>query len=101
MHYVTLATVRLPQIEENEAENAEVAAEAQRVQEKMQGEILEDFYKRLFIGRATTFARAVASEVEPVMEPFWEQTEDPEYLVFDDHSQEIREQYDHDTRTCV
>lgn len=35
------------------------------------------------------------------MEPFYEQTEDPEYLVFDDYSEELKKEYEKDVRTCI
>ena len=100
MHYVTLAAVSIPPLAENEAENAVVAAEAEAVLEKYKDSFLEEFYRGIYKGRATTFSRAVESAVEMVMEPFYEQSEDPEFLVFEDHTEEIKEEYYHEGMTC-
>lgn len=101
MHFVTLATVEIPHIEEDEELNAEIAAAAERQEKQARTALLAAIYRRKSLPKRTGFSRAVGKALADVMEPFSLNTEDPQYLEFDDCTDEVEDAYHSDTRTCV
>lgn len=101
MHFVTLATVTIPPLEEDEQMNAKVAEEATEYENESKGTYMESYYRSRYQCIATTFRRAVFGAVEQVMEPFWENTEDPACLEFFDRSDDLKEEYEYGTLMCV
>ena len=101
MHFVTLATVEIPHIEENEELNAKIAAAAKRQEKQARTALLAAIYRRKSLPKRTGFSRAVGKALAAVMEPFSLNTEDSKYLEFDDCTDEVEEAYHSDTRTCV
>lgn len=101
MHFVTLATVELPHIEEDEELNAKIAEKAENLKEQAKTDYMAGFYYRQIQSKLSSFSRAVDDALFNVMEPFWLNTENPEYLEFDDYTDEVEDEYHSDSMTCV
>lgn len=104
MHYLTLAAVNIPQYEEehelNEVIDSEIS-ELQRIQsdasENNNSAFISSIMMRLKLSRLiatrTTFAREVLEAIDTAMEPYCESTENPEYLEFEDMTEEAKREY--------
>lgn len=101
MHYVTLATVEIPHVKEEEEMNALIAGAADRLEAQADSDIIKEFFLRRLQSMRTSFSRAVSEAVGEVMDPFCENAEDPRYLEFEDYTDEVEDSYNSDTRTCV
>ena len=102
MHYLTLVTVDIPEIEEDFKENDRVRQAILKMKlikkhrfEKLGKEppLMMDINISNTQAMCSSFARAVDAAVWDVMEPYSENTEDPEYLEFDDRTDEAKEEY--------
>lgn len=101
MHFVTLATVEIPPIKEDEELNAKIAAEAEEREKQGSTDVMAAGCRRKSLSKRTGFSRAVDKALADVMEPFSLNTEEPQYLEFDDYTDEVEEAYHSDTRFCV
>ena len=101
MHYVTLATVEIPHIEEEEELNAKIAEAAEKLEAHDDSDIMKEYFLKRLQSMRTSFSRAVSKAVDEIMDPFCENTDDPQYLEFEDYTDEVEDSYNSDTRTCV
>ena len=101
MHFVTLATVEVPHIEEDEELNAKIAAEVEKFEKQDSTDVMTAIYRRKYQARLTSFSRAVDDALFDVMEPFSANTDDPQYIEFEDYTDEVEEEYDSGTLNCV
>ncbi|MFR9200109.1 MAG: hypothetical protein ACLVML_04720 [Candidatus Gastranaerophilaceae bacterium] len=103
-HFVTLVNLTLPTVEEDHSANAENAQHIAEIKELLKKEpdsfMLRFALKRLN-GMSSTFEREVSCEIEVLMEPFCESTDDPQYLEFEDKTQEINDDYVHGKIDCI
>lgn len=105
MHFSTIVSVDIPQIENEELS----------VDEQIRNTI-DDFKKKiqngddnimlqLILGEAisnsTAFSREVNSEVGSKLERYFDNTDDPKYIEFEDLTDELTSQYKKDTVQCV
>lgn len=105
MHFTTLVTAEIPEIEndplldecvkEEIEELKKVCSEKNGLDRIMPRILLEDA-----VARQTAFGRAVLNKADELLEPFSEQTENPEYLEFIDMTEELRERYETETEDC-
>ncbi len=105
MHYATLITMEIEYCEEDMARAAGAAKLIQELEEKKkenQGpHAMLDIYQSEVNMRSTAFSNRMADEVDAVMEPFYCDTENPEYLEFEDKTEEYRETYENETVNLV
>ena len=101
MHYATLATVEIPHIKEEEELNAIIAVAENTLEAQSDSDFMNEYFLRKIQSLRTGFSRALSKAVDEVMDPFCEDTDDPQYLEFDDYTDEVEDLYDSDTRTCV
>lgn len=103
-HFVTLVNFNLPEIEENQTDNAKNAMHIAALKEVLKTEP-DNFVAKFTLGRlnglGSTFEREASSMIDELMKPFCECTEDPQYLEFEDKTQEITEGYEKNTVDCV
>ena len=106
MHYNIYLAEKIPAIEENKKESLEVLAEIDRLKpDAAKKEFKENWNARYGIkfltSRLTSFAREVSDSVCRRLEPFRQDTDDPQYLQFDDMTEELKDEYKNGTTTKV
>lgn len=104
MHFRTLVTVHSPlTVEEDAAKNKEIenALKELRLEKaKKPDNFMTGFYIERLINLSTAFSRAVNDAVMEIMEPYCATTENPKYLVFEDYTEDLRDEYDSKT-DCI
>ena len=87
MHYATLVTVEIEPCEEDMV--------------RVIGARSLDIYQSEVKMRSTVFSSRMAEEVDTVMEPFYCETDNPDYLEFEDKTEEYWEAYENETVNLV
>ena len=103
MHFLTLAAIEIPQIQEDKEIDSQIAETLEEL--KIQKQVnTKDFMLDIAIERChnlqSAFSRAVDSGICDMMYPYCESIEDPEYLEFDDRTEKLREEYE-DAVDCI
>lgn len=104
MHYLTLVTLEMPKLEndyEKDEINRLLLQSLQEAHEKKPDDIIPRIYLGKFNGLKTTFAREVDAMIEEELEPYCESTENPDYLEFEDHTDELRAEYENNSIDCI
>lgn len=106
MHFSYLVTVDIPQITPNPEQDKRIEMQIADIQADLKDDgssrnVMKDIILKELYGLRNEFARNVHREICAVMEPFSEQTDDPEYLHFEDHTEELREEYETGTVDCI
>ena len=103
-HFVTLINFYMPKLEENCEENMRYAEQIAEVKEKL-AQDPESFALRFLLKRlqskASTLERSAECEIDELMAPFCEGTDDPAYLEFEDRTDDLRRDYETDKINCV
>ena len=103
-HFVTLVNFYMPKLEENCEENMRYAEQIAEVKEKL-AQDPESFALRFLLKRlqskASTLERSAECEIDELMAPFCEGTDDPAYLEFEDRTDDLRRDYETDKINCV
>lgn len=103
-HFVTLVNFHMPKLEENCEENMRYAEQIAEVKEKL-AQDPESFALRFLLKRlqskASTLERSAECEIDELMAPFCEGTDDPAYLEFEDRTDDLRRDYETDKINCV
>lgn len=105
MHYATLVTVEI----EPTVEDMDRVIEAEKLIQEMEEQkkknpkhhIMLDIYQSEVKMRSTVFSSQMAEEVDTVMEPFYCETDNPDYLEFEDKTEEYLEAYKNETVNLV
>lgn len=109
MHYRTLVTVDIPEVKadirtdckiQNNINNLEDAL-AKCDKDNFGAMIMKEIYLSRLMGMRNTFARAVYEAVDELLEPYSESTENPEYLDFEDHTDELKDEYENKSVDCI
>lgn len=105
MHYATLVTVEIEYGEEDIVRVIGAKKLVQEIEEKKkenpEHHIMLDIYQSEVKMRSTVFSSRMAEEVDTVMEPFYCETDNPDYLEFEDKTEEYREAYENETVNLV
>lgn len=105
MHYATLVTVEIEPCEEDMEIAAAAGSLIQEIEEHKkknpEHHIMLDIYQSEIKMRSTAFSSRMAEEVDTVMEPFYCDTDNPDYLEFEDRTEEYRETYETETVNLV
>lgn len=105
MHYATLVTVDIEPSEEDMVRVIGAKKLIQEIEEKKkenpEHHIVLDIYQSEIKMRSTVFSNRMADEVDAVMEPFYSDTDNPDYLVFEDKTEEYREAYENEIVNLV
>ena len=106
MHFSYLVTVDVPQITPNPEQDKKIEAQIADIQKDLKDDgssrnIMRDIVLKELYGLRNEFARKVHSQICTVMEPYSEQTDDLDYLQFEDHTEELREEYENGTIDCI
>ncbi len=103
-HFVTLVNFYMPEQEENCWENnyyaAKVAAIKEELEKNPENPVLRVTLRHLQ-NKVSTLERSVEHEIGELMAPFCEGTEDPEYLEFNDRTNDLHREYETDTTNCI
>ena len=103
-HFVTLVNFYMPKLEENCEENMRYAEQIAEVKEKL-AQDPESFALRFLLKRlqskASTLERSAECEIDELMAPFCEGTDDPAYLEFEDRTDDLRRDYETGKINCV
>ena len=103
MHYLTLVTVEIPKVEQEPEIDKRIQEELNKLKSGNNNgkNFMTDIYIERLNGLSNAFARCVDSEICSVLEPYAEQTDNPEYLEFEDHTEELRNEYENDCIDCI
>lgn len=105
MHYATLVTVEIEPCEENMEIAAAAGSLIQEIEEQKkknpEHHIMLDIFQSEVKMRSTAFSSRMAEEVDTVMEPFNCETDNPDYLEFEDKMEEYRKAYETETVNLV
>jgi len=105
MHFSYLVTADIPQVSPDPIKDIMVESEIKRLQSERESKekdhIMIDIYLKELFGLRNPFARKVYDEIGSIMEPYSEQTEDPDYLQFEDYTEELRKEYETGTVDCI
>ena len=105
MHYSTLVTVDIEPCIEDEKRKAEAQELLQEIEnqkkENPEHHIMLDIYQSEIKMRSTVFSSRMAEEVDAAMEPFYSETDNPDYLEFEDKTEEYRGEYENGTVNLV
>lgn len=103
MHFITLAAVEIPKIQADSETDRQIAETLETLMLQKQLEP-KDFMLDIAIERChslqSAFSRAVNSGIVEIMYPYCASIEDPEYLEFDDRTEELRQKYE-GTADCI
>ena len=100
MHFLSLVTLEIPEIIEDENTNKEIEEQIEKEKE-VQNHILRELMLGKLRSLKTTFSREVTSCINDIMEPYSETTTDQRYLEFIDHTQELEYDYEKGTTDCI
>lgn len=105
MHYSTLVTVDIEPCMEDMGRVAEANKLIQELEEKKKEDqghhIMLDIYQSEIKMHSTVFSSRMAEEVDTAMEPFYSETDNPDYLEFEDKTEEYRAVYENETVNLV
>lgn len=102
MHFKTMVAVNIAPIVEDEKRNQEIRDMIQKLSDSRSEKVnhmLEWQISRLR-SKVTGFSSAVDDMVSEVMEPYFQDTRNPDYLEFFDMTAELREDYN-STTDCI
>ncbi len=103
MHFVTLMKLNIPQQEPNDEFDAEVREKMKLLEEsKDEGlSFVINFHRDRLYSFLSPFSRAIVGEVDNIMEPYNQLTEDPKFLEFDDRTEELENEYENGKPDCI
>ncbi len=102
MHFLNLITVDIPTITPQPELDAKVQEEIELLKAvKSEKNFMADYYIEKLNSRSNAFGRRVDTEIDIKLEPYYEQTENPDYLEFDDRTDELREEYETGKTDCI
>lgn len=103
MHFISLVTVTLPPITEDRYKDEEIQNQIRALKERQAAE-KDNLFLQLAINslrcKSTEFSRCVSDAVEKIMEPYCENTDNPDYLEFVDMTEELKAEYEEETE-CI
>lgn len=104
MHTLTLVTVDIPKLEDDLQTDQKIMKEKERLKqmkEESESSCLLDIYLGACNNLRDTFSRAVNQAVADAMEPYADETDNPDYLEFCDKTADIEESYNYDRTDCI
>lgn len=111
MHFLTLVTVEVPQIIENEIENQQVKQDITNIKKVLEvyddkkdgvfDEVMLKCHLRHLQGLRNTFAREVNDAVDDYMDPFGTETDNPKFIEFYDTMDELKDEYERWNVTAI
>ena len=109
MHSRTLVTVNIPEVEPDIKTDQEIQESIKNIEIAMErcdkGNIGQSVMKKLCLSRykgiSNTFAREIYNAVDELLEPYCESTENPDYLEFEDHTDELKDEYENKSVDCI
>ncbi len=100
MHYLTLVAVEVEPTEAEPYTDSIMALKVKQIQEELKkanDEGISKIMQKITLSRmrhlSNPFSRSVDSAVCNAMEPYWVNTEDPDYLEFEDHTEDLESEY--------
>lgn len=102
MHTLTLVTVELPEIEEEPMVDLAIQnllEECNIKKKKLPNNFMLDMHIEELNNRQNAFSRAVETEIETIMEPYGQNSE--EFYVFEDYTEELKAEYENGAADCI
>ena len=103
MHFLSLVTLEIPEVQEDKETDRQVAEtlDKMRIQkESTEKNIYLDIMIERFRGLHSSFSRTVNNCVSDLLYPYCESIEDPAYLEFYDRTDKLHEEYE-GTTDCI
>jgi len=97
MHFSILMTVQTPELEPNPIVDMFIEQRVEKLKsehKETKRDIWRDWAIDYLNGMRTEFSRCVMGQVYDKMAPYCEQTDNPEFLEFEDHTEELKEEYE-------
>lgn len=102
MHFLTLVTVEIPKTNPEPEIDERIQDEIKSLKEtKSKSNFMTEIYIEKLNSMSNAFGRCVDSEICSILEPYAEQTDNLDYLEFEDHTDELRDEYENDTVDCI
>lgn len=102
MHFLNLITVDIPKIESQPEIDAQIQKTIKELKSiKKDKDFMTDFYIERLNSHSNAFGRRVDTEISKKLEPYSEQTENPDYLEFDDCTEELSKEYETGKTDCI
>ncbi len=97
MHFRTLGVIYVPEMEDDPVVDQQIAQEIEDM-EKIPVNGLVSIIRNIRIkelkNKRDAFSRQVSYEIDSLMEPYDQNTENPAYLVFEDHTEELKQDFE-------
>ena len=102
MHYSILVTVDIPKTTPNPEQDRAILTQLELIgQNRTKDDIVSEILAGRLRNLSNEFARHVDDEVSMSLEPYCEQTDNPAYLEFEDHTDELRDEYENGSVDCI
>ncbi len=102
MHFLTLVTVEIPKMDSEPEIDKRIQENIELLKEnEPENNYLLRFFIESLNSRSTAFGRRVDTEISCKLEPYAEQTDNPDYLKFEDYTDELRKEYETGTVDCI
>lgn len=105
MHYALLVTVEIEACDEDMARVTGARSIIQEIEEQKKENpghhTILDIYRSEVKKRSTAFSGKMADEVDAAMEPFYSDTDNPNYLEFEDKTENYQKRYETETVNLV
>ena len=105
MHYSHLVTVDIPPITPDPATDKLIDEAIEKMLTEKDKRNNDNFMLNIHLeelfGLRNPFAREVHKQISSVMEPYSECTEDSDYLEFEDHTEELKDDYENNSIDCI
>ena len=101
--------MNIPEVEPDIKTDQEIQESIKNIEIAMErcdkGNIGQSVMKKLCLSRykgiSNTFAREIYNAVDELLEPYCESTENPDYLEFEDHTDELKDEYENKSVDCI
>ncbi len=97
MHFRTLGIIYIPEVADDPVMDAKVAQDLAQLEAKADdsiGSIFMNIRIRQLRNLGTEFSRQVAYQTDALMEPYYQNCENPKYLVFEDYTAEVKQEFE-------
>lgn len=109
MHFRTLVTVNIPEVGPDIKTDREIQESIKNIEIAVErcdkDDIGQSVMKKICLSRykgmSNAFAREVYNAVDELLEPYCESTENPDYLEFEDHTDELKDEYENKSVDCI
>lgn len=102
MHYLNLITLEIPEVEQEPEIDTQIQEEIKLLQmTKSEKDFMTEYWLEKLKSCSNAFGRMVDVEIDKKLDPYYEQTDNPDYLEFEDHTEELQNEYEIGKIDCI